>query len=167
MKSKTLPIIVIIGVLLVGAYFIGIPWNNIRNVLFECQEVYDHSELRGQFTVYFQFLNTRSSDVILSDIVMKIFFKPPENGKILVGSEDFSSILQLSGGELEERYADVDLNLGEFRSYLEGIDFDSTESGREFLLDSKFIIEVSATGRNLSWSNQVKFSDSLPYFDIK
>jgi len=167
-KSKSLPIIVIIGVLLVGAYFIGIPWNNIRNVLFECQEVYDYSETRGQFSVYFQFLNTGNSDVILSDMEIKIYFKPPENVRILVGSEDFTSILQLNGGELEERYAYVDMRFSELQSYLESIGFDyNTESGRRFLLDSKFIIEVSARGRNLSWSTQVRYSDSLPYFDIK
>lgn len=167
-KSKSLLVIVIIGVLLVGAYFIGIPLNNMRNVLFECQEVYDYSETSEQFSVYFQFLNTGNSDVILSDMEMKIYFKPPENKRILVGSKDFTSILQLNGGILEERYAYVDMHSGELQSYLESIGFDyNTESGRKFLLDSKFIIEVSATGRNLSWSTQVRYSDSIPYFDIK
>ena len=104
MKSKSLPIIVIIGALLVGAYFFGIPWYNLRNVVFECQEVYYSYEF-GYFSIYYQFVNKGNSDVILSDMKIKIFFKTPENARGLLGSEDFESILQLNSGKMEERHA--------------------------------------------------------------
>jgi len=165
-KSKSLPIFVIIGALLVGAYFFGIPWYNLRNVVFECQEVY-YSYESGHFSIYYQFLNNGNSDVILSDMEMTIYFKTPENARRVLGSEDFESNLQLNGGKMEERHAYVDIDIDELLSYLESIGYKlDTEEDRMLLLDCKFIIEVSATGRNLSWATQVRYSDSVPYSDV-
>jgi hypothetical protein len=162
---KPLPIVAIIGVLLVGGYFVVIPESTIRGVIFQCEEMWGYYD---QYHLYLQFLNNGFSDVVLTDSQIKLYFKTPENTRILIGSEAYPSIIQLQNGKMVKKEVWVDMNFNELISLIEtrGL-YINTESGLKFYQDSDIIIEMTCTGHSQSWSTQVIYIYSMNYFDVR
>jgi len=165
--ANTRYVVLITIIIVFGTIFIGIPEYNMRSVILEWESV--NLTEYGRLDLSFKFHNAGNSPVILSDLNLVVFFVSPSGDRFLIAGDARVRDIVILGNGVSRDYEITlyNFNFEEARSYLENKGIDAnTQSGVDYLRECEWCLEVRASGRCQFWGHQIKYRDSMSYYDM-